>query len=292
MSLSPNCRVTALLTTMTLLTLAGCGVGSSIGEDIGNAIGNGLTCGLRNCTESSTLRVDEMGPRFTASQQAGSNTVLIEGFMGKSANLFTTVLLGSNERLSASVDGSSESRLNNPDGQRLDYTLSLVSSSAQPQVTLVFTRDGTRHVSQVTLPPAFSVLQPTGTATLTRTGAALAVRLSRAFTVNDTLTLTADGRCTRSDNSAFDVKSESLGAQADASVPGTYTLQPLSTDTTLNAASVRANNNSTATSPVSRCELTLTWGHKVYGTVAATLNQHGTLAGERRATLGLIYDAR
>lgn len=290
MPLPGNRRLPALLGSMTLLTLAGCGAGSSIGEDIGNAIGGALTCGLRNCTESSTLRVDEIGPRFTASQQAGSNTVLIEGFMGKSANLFTTVLLGSNERLTASVDGSSESRLSNPDGQRLDYTLSLVSSSAQPQVTLVFTRDGTRHVSQVTLPAAFSVLQPTGTATLTRTGTPLAIRLSRALT--DTVTLSADGRCTRSDNSAFDVKSESLGAKADASVPGAYTLEPLPTDSTLNAASVRANNNSTATSPVSHCELTLTWGTKVYGTVAATLNQHGTLAGERRATQTLIYDAR
>lgn len=51
---------------------------------------------------------------------------LIDGFMGTSANFLTTVLLGSHESLSASVDGSAKSRLSNPGGQRDDYTLSLI----------------------------------------------------------------------------------------------------------------------------------------------------------------------
>ena len=44
--------------------LAGCGGVSSIGEDIGN----GIVCGLRNCTESAQLNLDEISPRFTATQ--------------------------------------------------------------------------------------------------------------------------------------------------------------------------------------------------------------------------------
>ena len=73
------------------VVLGGCGGVASIGEDIGNAIGDGVICGLRNCTESSKLNLDEISPRFTATQAAGDNAVVITGSLGKSANLLTTV---------------------------------------------------------------------------------------------------------------------------------------------------------------------------------------------------------
>ena len=178
-----SCRVTALaLGPLAVLgLLAGCGgVASDIGNDIGEAVADGFVCGLRNCTESSALNLDEISPRFTATQAAGDATVQVSGSLGKSANLLTTVLMAPTERLSASVDGSPEVALANPDGKRYDYTARLPATSAQPVVQVVFTRAGVRHVSQVTLPPAFTVLQPASGAVLTRGGAALPVRLSLA----------------------------------------------------------------------------------------------------------------
>lgn len=65
MTSSPSCRVTALgLMPLALLgALAGCGgVGSDVGSDIGQAVGDGVVCGVRNCTESSTLNLDEISP--------------------------------------------------------------------------------------------------------------------------------------------------------------------------------------------------------------------------------------
>lgn len=285
--LFPRRRLPPLLT---LLILAGCGGASSIGEEIGGAIGDGVVCGLRNCTESATLNVDEISPRFTATLAAGDGAVVVAGDLGKSANVLTTVLIAPDERLSASVDGGAEVALANPDGKRLSYAARIAAAGAQPVVRVVFTRGSTRHVSQVTLPAGFTVLQPTGSPLLTRSGAALPVRLSQP-TVG-TASATASGSCSRADGSSFEVKGASLGARAEASVAGGYRLEPAAVDDSLNAASRSANNNDTRTSAVTRCELVATWATQAAGSIAPTMNSHGSLLGLRTASHPLSYDAR
>lgn len=275
---------------LVLLTLAGCGGVSSPTPDIGGAIADGLICGLRNCTESATLNVDEISPRFTAMQAAGDSTLVVEGDLGKSANVLTTVLIAPDERLSASVDGGTEVTLASPDGKRLNYTARLAAAGEQSVVRVVFTRGGTRHVSQVTLPAGFTVLQPTGGPLLTRSGAALPVRLSQA-TVG-AASASASGNCSRSDGSSFELKGASLGARTETSVAGGYRLEPAAVDDSLNAASRNANNNDARTPAVTRCELVVTWTAKATGSIAPTMNGHGSLTGLRTASHPLSYDAR
>lgn len=242
-----------------LLTLAGCGGVSSPTPDIGGAIADGLICGLRNCTESATLNVDEISPRFTAMQAAGDSTLVVEGDLGKSANVLTTVLIAPDERLSASVDGGTEVTLASPDGKRLNYTARIAAAGEQSVVRVVFTRGGTRHVSQATV------------------GAASA---------------SASGNCSRSDGSSFELKGASLGARTETSVAGGYRLEPAAVDDSLNAASRNANNNDARTPAVTRCDLVVTWTAKATGSIAPTMNGHGSLTGLRTASHPLSYDAR
>lgn len=284
MSSSSCCRVTALLT---LTTLAGCG---GVANDIAGGIADGVVCAFRNCTESSKLNVDEISPRFGAAQTAGENRVVVDGFLGKSANVLTTVLMAPDEQLTVSVDGGPEVVMSNPDGKRMDYTVSLAVASAQPVVRLVFTRGGVRHVNEVTLPAGFTILQPTGSVLLTRSGAALPVRLSLPG-VGDA-SATASGSCSRADGSSFTLKKEGLGARSEGSVAGGYRLEPALVDDNLNAASRNANNSDPKTAAVSRCELTVTWTKSAVGKVAPTMNAHGLFTGERKASHALVYDAR
>jgi predicted small secreted protein len=280
-----RCRVPALVVLVPTL-LAGCGGVSSIGEDIGN----GIVCGLRNCTESAQLNLDEISPRFTATQTAGDDSVVITGSLGKSANLLTTVLMAPDESLRASVDGRPEVAMSNPDGQRWDYVLRQPTSSARPVVRVVFTRGGTRHVSEVTLPPGFAVLQPTGTSLLARSGAALSVRLSQSMVA--TAYPTASGTCSRSDGSSFALDGTALTALPEGSVLGGYRLDPATVDANLTERSRSLNNNDTRTPAVTRCDMVVTWTQELIGTTPATMNRHGVIRGRRTATHGLSYDAR
>ncbi|RTL36425.1 MAG: hypothetical protein EKK53_23005 [Burkholderiales bacterium] len=289
MTTPSRCRVPALVLLVSSL-LGGCGGVASIGEDIGNAIGDGLICGLRNCTESSQLNLDEISPRFTATQAAGDNTVVISGSLGKSANLLTTVLMAPEESLQASVDGRADVRMSNPDGKRWDYTARLATSSTQPVVRVVFTRGGVRHVSEVTLPAAIAVLQPTGNPLLTRSGAALSVRLNQSTAA--TAFPTADGTCSRSDGSSFGLDGTSLVAQAEGNVLGGYRLDPAAVDASLTERSRSLNNNDTRTPAVTRCDMVVTWTQEVLGTTPATMNRHGVMRGRRTAAHALTYDAR
>jgi hypothetical protein len=281
----PSCRVPA--PTLLALLLTGCG---GVANDMAEPLVDTVTCALRNCTESSALGVDEISPRFTATQTDGGSSVVIEGFLGKSANLTTTVMPAANERLSASIDGGGEVTMSNPDGKRLDYTASLTSASARPVVRVIFTRAGVRHVSEVTLPAAFTVLQPVGCPTLTRSGASLPVRLSLATTGD--AGATASGSCARSDGSSFAIRRVGLSAVTEPSVAGGYRLDPVAVDAALTNASRQANNGDVNTPAVSRCQLTVAWGRTAWGSIAATLNAHGSLGGQRQATHALVYDAR
>lgn len=271
------------------VALASCGGGGGPLSDVGDSMSQALSCTFRNCTESSTLRTDEISMRFTAEQAAGENRVKVSGFVSKSANLFTTVLLQPGEKLSASVDGGTETTLGNPDGKRLDYEVSLSNSAAEPQVQLVFTRDGVRHVSRAVLPPPFVVAEPTGTPLLARSATSLTVKLSPAPTANAPAA-SMQGRCTRKDGSSFDLQRRELGTRAGKPA-GTFYIDTVTLDQELNAASQGANNNLPGTSLVSRCELTLTWTTSNAGTAPATLNAYSTFSASRTANHAIVYDA-
>ena len=282
-----NCRVPALLLFPALL--AACGGGGTGGTP--EPLSDAVVCGLRNCTESATLRTDEISTRFVVKPAADQASVKIQGFLGKSANLTTTVLMAPGERLSASVDGGAETPLSNPDGKRMDYTATLPASSVQPRVTLVFLRDGIRHVNEVVLPPPFSVVQPTGTPTVARSAGNLLVRLG-PDSAGANASPGADGRCSRSDGSGFDVKDMLLSARNEPGTVGAYRISTLDLDLALNSASQGANNNNPNTPLVTRCDLTLTWLTASSGKTAATLNQYSVFSGNREATHTIVYDAR
>ena len=295
MTSSVRCRVPALALmalacAAPLLTLTACGGVSGAAEGAVGGVVDALVCAVNNCTESSTLNTDEISPRFTATQADGDGAVEVGGGLGKSANVFTTVLMAPSEQLSVSVDGSAEVSMTNPDGKRLSFSSRLPARTAQPLVQVVFTRGGVRHVSQVTLPTGFSVLQPVGRPQLTRTGTALPVRLSMA-TVG-TASASASGTCTRADGSSFSTESTLLNARIEGSTAGAYRLEPAVVDEALNDTSRSLNYNDTRTPAVSRCELTVTWTHAVQGSTPATMNRHGALVGRRTASHLLSYDAR
>lgn len=249
-----------------------------------------LNCTFRNCTESSTLRTDEISMRFTAEQGAGDSQVKVSGFVSKSANLLTTVLLQPTEKLSASVDGGAEMVLRNPDGKRLDYEASLPASTDEPLVSLVFTRDGVRHVSRALLPPRFTVAEPTGAPLLPRSAGSLTVKLAPAPKGVSSLGASIHGRCSRKDGSHFNVQHRNVSARADRQA-GVYFIDTLTLDADLNAVSQGANNNLPSTSLVSRCELNVTWTASNAGTPPATLNTHSIFSASRTAGHAIVYDA-
>lgn len=272
-----------------LATLAGCGGGPA--KDAGDAFANALVCTLRACTESTALRVDEISLRFSAEQVDASPTVTVSGYLSRSANVFTTVLINGNEHLDAAADGSADTRMVNPDGQRLDYTASFPVRSAQPRARVSFSRDGVSHVSEVVLPPAFTLQSPAGTPLLARSAGNLLVTLAPGAAAQNA-SLLANGSCTRNDSTRFDVKNESLAPRAEPAAAGSYRVDALNLDQQLNAASQRANNNNLNTPLIARCELTLQWSTRTDGTIATTLNRYSAFSGYRRITHALVYDAK
>lgn len=280
----PGCRPLSLLLPA---LLTACGGGPA--NDVADSMAHALTCTVRNCTESTALRTDELSMRFSATQTSGDGSLTVSGFVGKSANLTTTVLLQPGETLSASVDGGPETLLRNIDGQRLDYEASLPAGSAQPAVQLVLTRDGMRHVSSVVMPAAFNVAAPTGTPTLARSAGSLAVTLAPAPT--RPVGATMQGRCTRKDGSGFDVKPHSGVTVQPGPAAGDFRIDTLALDKSLNDLGLADNNNAIGTSLVSRCQLTLTWAAGATGTAPVTLNKYSSFTASREASHAIVYDA-
>lgn len=285
----PNCRVPAFL--LLPVALAACGGGGSAANDVADSMSNALECTVRNCTEPSTLRADEISMRFTATQKAGDSNLTVSGFVSKSANVTTTVLLQPNESLSASVDGGRETPLRNPDGQRLDYEVSLPASSPQPEVWLIFKRDGVQHISGVVMPPAFSVVEPTGTPLLTRSAGNLTVKLAPAPTAQNSISASMQGSCTRKDGSTFEVKPHSSLTMQASPTAGYFRIDTVPLDKALNDAGLAANKFAIGTSLVSRCNLTLTWSAEVSGTSPKTLNHYSTFTASRQASNSIVYDS-
>ncbi|MBI3346746.1 MAG: hypothetical protein HY020_05980 [Burkholderiales bacterium] len=280
-----NCRVPALL--MPIALLASCGGGGSTGADLADA----YVCGLRNCTESSTLQTDELSTRFDAEQSEGQAAVTVNAYLGKSANVFTAVMLAPGEQLRASVEGGAETAMANTGMKRIDYEANLPTTAARPRVTVVFVRDGVRHVNEVMLPVAFRVVQPVGTPTLARTAGSLAVTLGPDV-AGTPVGASASGRCSRTDGSVFDAKAIPLNPRQDSGVVGGFRVDTLPLDQSLNSASQSANNSNPATPLVARCELTVTWSTSATGSTASTLNRHSIYNGYRKAGHAIVYDAR
>lgn len=282
---SKTCRLPALL--LLPVVLAACG-GGGPANDVADELSHAMTCTVRNCTESTTLRTDEISMRFTATQNAGESSLKVSGFVSKSANLTTTVLLAPNESLSASVDGGPETPLRNIDAQRLDYELSLPASSAKPEIWLIFKRNGVRHISGVVMPPAFTITQPVGTPTLARSAGTLIVTLAPTPS-QGSVGASIQGRCSRKDGSSFDVKRRPLRVRGAGT--GSFAVDTLPLDQDLNLASQGENNNLPGTSLVSRCDLTVTWEASAVGTSPATLNKYSSFTGSRQAAHVIVYDA-
>lgn len=272
------------------VVVASCGGGSGPLGDVDDSMSEALNCTFRNCTESTTLRTDEISLRFTAEQGASDSQVKVSGFVSKSANLLTTVLLQPAETLSASVDGGAETALHNPDGKRLDHEASLPASTAEPRVSLVFTREGVRHVSSAVLPPRFAVAAPTGTPLLARSAGSLTVKLAPAPQGVSALGASIHGRCSRKDGSHFDVRRRNVVTRANREA-GIHFIDTLTLDADLNAVSQGANNNVPSTSLVSRCELHVIWTASNAGTPPSTLNRHSIFSASRTAGHAIVYDA-
>ncbi len=121
-------------------------------------------------------------------------------------------------------------------------------------------------------PPGFAVLQPTGTPLLTRSGAALPVRLSQS--------------------TAAMASPTARGSRSRSFALGGYRLDPALVDASHTERSRSLNNNDTRTPAVTRCDLVVTWTQELVGTTPATINRHGVMRGRRTATDCLTYDAR
>ena len=289
--LGPKGRPRALpaLLALLMVTIAGCGGMASDLEGLGGGIVDAIACAAVGCRESSTLELNEIIPTVVATQTDAERQVNLHVTHGRTS-AFAPVLLSSTDLLTASVDGGAEAQLTPSDDMRWEFQGTRASASATPEVRVVFTRAGVRQVSQVTLPAAFSVLQPVGTAMMYRSSAALAVRLS--LSTRGDATATAAGSCLRMDGSMFSVTSLRLAAVAEASVAGAYRLEPADVHAALTSASVAANKNEPATPAVAACSLLVRWSRSTDGVAAPGMSRRGSIRGVRQATHPLTYDAR
>ncbi len=257
---------------------------SACGGSIVEAIVDDVTCAVTNCKLSDTLKLDDISPKFTVTQENGQ--VKVEGRLGYSANLLTVVHPSGNDHMSASVGGQRRD-LVDEDGKRTNYSVFLADTSEQPIVTANFVRGSELHGSTVTMPKAFSVVAPSGTPMIARSAGKFVVQLSQPY--SDRMGLGVNMACKRADGSSFDSKGEPLGVASEGS---NYRIGTLDLDAALNRASVNFNPNSPNTSPVQTCELTFRWQLSQTGTVASTLNRHAEIVARRIASQNASYDAR
>ena len=110
---------------------------SACGDSIVDEIVDDLTCAVTNCKPSDTLKVDDISPRFTVTQDNGQ--VRVQGRLGYSANVITVVQPSGNDHMSASV-GNQRRDLADEDGKRRSYIVLLADASEQPVVTANFVR--------------------------------------------------------------------------------------------------------------------------------------------------------
>lgn len=263
---------------LSALMLSACG-GDSVGEIVDD-----IVCVYTNCKMSDSLKVDDISPKFTVTQQNGQ--VKVAARLGQSANLITVVHLSGSDHLSASI-GNQRRDLQEEGGKLAKYSVQLADASEQPLVSANFVRGSELHGSTVTMPKPFSVLAPVGVPMIARSSGKFVVQMNQPY--SDKMGLNVDMVCKRSDGSGFDSKDEFLPVLAEG---GAYRLATLELDAALNRASLAYNTQSPNSSPVQTCELSFRWTLRQTGTVASTLNRHSSIVALREVVQAAAYDAR
>jgi hypothetical protein len=267
----------ALLSTV---FLGACGSGAV--DDLADEIADALVCGLSNCKQSDSLRLEDISPRYQLTQQNGQ--VRVDARLGQSANVVTVVQPSGADHLSASI-GNQRRDLADQDGKRKQYSVLLADASEQPTVSVNFVRGSELHTSTVSFPKPFALVAPTGTPMIARSAGKFLVQMSQPYA--NQMALSVSMACKRADGSSFTSKEDPLAHAPEA---GNYRIGTLDLDATLNRASLNANSSSP--SLVQSCELTFQWTLRQSGTLAATLSRHGSIVAERSISQTASYDAR
>lgn len=273
-----------------LLTLSACG-GGGIGSDIDHFVkdtSEASLCVLYNCTESDTVVVGDISPKYVVTQSGGQ--VHVAARLGKSANLLTVVRPTKGDTLTASL-GAQQSALRNIDNYRMDYAVDFADGSNQPSVVVNFVRAGEAHASSVTMPAPFRILSPSGPINLGRQSGFLWVRMDLAG--DAPLSLQTALSCVRADGSSF---------KGDTAVPSSYDananggpawrISTLDLDLALNNVGLGLGGSTPNKSPVQSCELDFNWLLSKAGKTAATLSKYSSIRAERSAGHHISYDAR
>nr|WP_295082969.1 hypothetical protein [uncultured Roseateles sp.] len=272
-----------------LLTLSACGGGSAEIDHFVKDTTEASLCVLYNCTESDTVVVGDISPKYVVTQSSGGQ-VHVAARLGKTANLLTVVRPTKGDTLTASLGGQ-QSELRNIDKYRMDYAVDFADGSAQPSVVVNFVRAGEAHASSVTMPAPFRILSPTGPINLGRQSGFLWVRMDLAG--DAPLSLQTALSCVRADGSSF---------KGDTAVPSSYDananggpawrVSTLDLDLALNNVGLGLGGSTPNKSPVQSCELDFNWLLSKPGKTAATLSKYSSIRAERSAGQHISYDAR
>jgi len=270
------------LTLLSGLALSACG-GSEIQSFIDDIVDDTI-CGVTNCKESETLKVEDISPRYKVTQDNG--LVKIDARLSQSANLITVVRPSGSDRMSASI-GALRVDLTDISGRRSDYSAKIADASEEPMVTINFHRGADVYTSTVKMPKPFSVQSPTGTPLIARSSGQFKVQMTQLPSSNMSLLVAA--QCRRADGSSFESKGEPLGVALDGAA---YRISTLDLDLVLNRASKGIDPANPNTSLVQSCDLSFNWTLNNVGSMAPGLNRYGSIVASRSAAQKASYDAR
>ncbi|MFY7867280.1 hypothetical protein [Roseateles sp.] len=267
------------LTLLSGLALSACGGSNFIDEFVEDTI-----CGVTNCKESETLKVEDISPRYKVTQDNG--VVKIDARLSQSANLITVVRPSGSDRMSASI-GALRVDLTDISGRRSDYSAKIADASEEPVVTINFHRGAEVYPSTVTMPKPFSVQSPTGTPLIARSTGQFKVQMTQL--PSSKMSLLVAAQCRRADGSSFESKGEPMGVALDGAA---YRISTLDLDLALNRASKGVDPATPNTSLVQSCDLNFQWTLNNVGSMAPGLNRYGSIVASRSAAHKASYDAR
>jgi len=285
-------RVSGLALSALLPLLSACGGGgdplvagvaaAQAGSEIGEGIGNAINCIIQGCVESNTVSIDNVSTHFTITQTNG--VVRVDASLGKSANLFTTLMLSPGDSLSASDGDGPALPLKDVDGTRTRYAITFPDTGAQPRVTVNFQRGTDVYPNVVTMLAPFT-LSPLGPVALQHSAGGFDLQIQPASMPSPSGTATAN--CTRQNGNSLQT-TISLVPLADIHVPGQYRITTQALDAGISAAS--QNQMPPDNSPTASCKLSLVWSISTLGTVSSSLNRHGTIQATRSINQVVNYD--
>ena len=275
------------------LLLSACGGGGSplvatvsgvqAGNEIGEGIGDAVNCIIQGCIESNTVSIDNVSTHFTITQTNG--VVRVDASLGKSANLFTTLMLSPGDSLSASDGDGPALTLKDVDGTRTRYAATFPDSSAQPRITVNFQRGSDVYPNTVTMLSPFS-LSPQGPVSLLHSAGGFDLQIQPASMPSPSGTATAS--CVRQNGGSLQ-GSFGVVPLPDDRVPGQYRVTTKTLDGSL--GTLNQNQMPPDSSPISSCKLALVWTISAQGTVSSSLNRHGVIQATRSINQTLNYDA-